>query len=196
MKLAKIQSAAEKEKKERRTRLWMAVFVTVILGASTAAYALMETQSAEKRSYKEFTFYRTDSGWQPKKMNIVTSYLPQDVENITIDGNLDLKDFSGIVYVNALGNADLNAANELIRTLNVEKATLSCSPENENESFCSELPIKSCADASPGNEVIIFESSNETSIKYSDYCLTITGQSDDILKAVDRTIFGLYSIIP
>jgi len=173
----------------------MAVFVIVILGASIAGYALMDTQSSEKKSYNGITFSKTDSGWQPKKMSIVTSYLPQDVENITVDGVLNLNDFSGTVYVNALGNADLNSANELIKTLKVSKATLSCSPENENESFCSDLPIKSCADASSGSEVIVFESSNETSVKYSNYCLTINGQSDETLKAIDRAIFGLYSII-
>jgi len=193
--IPKIQSAAEKERKERKTRIWMAIVVTVLLGASTAAYALMETGTTEKKVYNGITFYRTENGWQPKKMDIVTSYLPQDVENITIDGNIKLNDFSGVVYVNALGNADLNAANELIRTLKVNKATLSCSPKNENESFCAELPIKSCDDAASGSGVIIFENSNETSVSYDNYCLTIKTDSENTLKVVDRIIFGLYGII-
>lgn len=196
MKLKKIQSAEEKQKKEQRLKLFMAIFVTVLLGASTAAYALMETGSSESKKYGDFTFVRADNGgWQIKKTNIITSYLPQDVENITLKGNPELDDFSGTVYFNALGSIEISAANELLRVLPSEKAVLSCSPENENETFCADLPLKSCDDASSGMPVISFEQSNETSISYSNYCLTIKADNENALKAMDRIIFGLYSVI-
>jgi len=193
--LPKIQTASEKEAKERKARIWMTVIVVVILGASTAAYALMETQSSEKAKYKELTFTRTEGGWRAKDMNFYATYLPQDVENITVSGNLNLDDFSGTAYINAFGAADINVANELIRTMPLEKAVLSCAPENENESFCSDLPIKSCSDASEGNPIISFEYSNETSVSYDDFCLVISTDKENSLKAADRAIYGLYKII-
>ena len=196
MKLPKIQSAEEKQKKEQRLKLFMAIFVTVILGASTAAYALMETGSSTNKKYGDFTFIRSDNGgWQLKKTSIVTSYLPQDVKNITLTGSPKLDDFSGTLYFNALGTVEISAANELLKLLPSEKAILSCSPENENESFCADLPLKSCADASSGMPVISFEQSNETSASYSNYCLIINSDNENALRVMDRIIFELYSVI-
>jgi hypothetical protein len=195
MKIPKIESVEQKEKREKRLRTIMAIIVTFILGASTAAYALMETSSVEKKIYNGFKFTQTDRGWQEKETGIVTSYLPSDVENISLSGNPKISDFSGNVYVAALSSAEINAVNELLRTMNIEKATPVCSVEYENESFCLDLPIKSCDDANQGSNVIIFESSNESSVKYSNYCLTIKGSSEDSVKSADRVIFEIYSII-
>ena len=193
--IRRIESAAERERKEKRMRTIMAIVVTLLLGASTAAYALMETSSTEKKEYNGFKFSLGEGGWQEKKSGIVTSYLPSDVENITLTGSPKLEDFSGNAYVAVLSSAEINAVNELLRTLTIEKAIPVCSIMYENESFCSDLPIKSCNDASKGNIVIIFESSNESSIDYGNYCITIKGSSEDAAKAADRIIFELYSII-
>jgi hypothetical protein len=192
--LKKIQTAEEKERKEKRTRTLMAILVTVILGASTAAYALMDTQSSEKKSYNGFTFTMTQNGWQAKKMNFFTKYLPQDVENITIP-SFNLSYFSGNIYLVAIGSQEMSAATELLRTLQIEKVILSCTAKDENTAFCSDLPIKSCDDARSGNNVIIFESANETSVAYNNYCLTVKGESENLVKASDRIIFSLYNII-
>jgi hypothetical protein len=196
MKIARIETAQERERKEKRMRTIMAIVVTLLLGASTAAYALMETSSTEKKEYNGFKFTQTDSGWKEKKTGITTSYLPSDVENITLNGNPGLDDFSGNAYVAALSSQEITAVNELLRTLSIEKASPACSVRYENESFCADLPIKSCNDASKGSNVIIFESSNETSIDYGNYCITIKGSSEDAVKSADRIIFALYSIIP
>jgi hypothetical protein len=192
--LKKIQTAEEREKKEKRSRTLMAILVTVILGASTAAYALMETSSVEKKSYNGFTFTMTQNGWQAKKMDFFTRYLPSDVENITVP-SLNLSYFSGNVYLVAIGSEEMGAATELLRTLQIEKVILSCTAKDENTAFCSDLPIKSCADASSGNNVIIFESANETSVSYNNYCLSVKGESENLVKASDRIIFSLYGIM-
>jgi len=192
--LKKIQTAEERERKEKRSKTLMAILVTVILGASTAAYALMDTQSSEKKSYNGLTFTMTESGWQAKKMDFFTRYLPSDVENITIP-SMNLNDFSGNIYLVAIGSEEMSAATELLRTLQIEKVILSCTASDESTAFCSDLPIKSCDDASSGNNVIIFESTNETSVSYNNYCLTVKGESENLVKASDRIIFSLYDIM-
>jgi hypothetical protein len=196
MALSKIQTAEEKEKKDKRLKIFMTIFMVVVLGASTAAYALIDTGSSQRKTYNGITFTLTQSGWNPKKMNIYTSYLPSDVENISIDGSPSLDSLKGNLYLNALGNNELNAANELLKTLAIEKRpTLACSPAYENESFCADLPIKSCDDASAESPLISFEQANETSISYKNYCLVIKGDNENMIKAADRVIFGLYGII-
>ncbi|MEM2956044.1 MAG: hypothetical protein QW041_00490 [Candidatus Pacearchaeota archaeon] len=193
--IPKLQTKEEKEKREKRSRLIMTIVVVVILGVSTAAYALMETQTTETKKYKEFTFFRTDEGWKPKKMNFVTSYLPQDVENISISGSLKLDDFTENAYIVAISNYEITAANELLKVLRIKKANIACLPENENETFCADFPIKDCRDAAIDNGIIIFSESNETSVSYDNYCLQIRGSKENFIKAVDRIIFELYGII-
>lgn len=193
--IPKIQTAEEKEKKEKRTRTIMAIFVVVLLGASTAGYALMETNSSETKKYNGFSFSRADNGgWTVKKLNIVTSYLPQDVENISIDA-INANDFSGNAYIVAFGTEEVTGANELLKVLNIEKVTRACSQELENESFCSEFPIKSCSDAAQSSPVIIFEQSNETAVSYNSYCLTIKSEGADFVKAADRAVFVIAGIM-
>jgi hypothetical protein len=193
--IPKIKSKEEIEKKERKTRLFMAVFVTVILGASTAAYALMDTNPVEKKKYNDFTFYQTDEGWKAKNLDFTTSYIPQDVENISVSGELNLNDLSGNAYLIAFGNKELSAATELVRTLPLEKVSIACAIEKENESFCYDLPIKSCEDAASGSPVIIFSEANESSVAYNSYCLEIKSNEEEAIKAADRVIFGLYDVI-
>ena len=195
--IPKIQSAEEREKKEKKMKLIMTVVVVAILGASTAAYALMETGTSESKKYNGFTFIRTENGWQPKKMDFVTSYLPQDVENITVSGSLSIDDFSGNAYINAKSSQEIMAANELLKTLKIDKATVSCSPEEENETFCADMPIKSCDDADATNSIIVFSrtDANESTVSYKSHCLIIEGPEDGAIKAADRIIFLLYGII-
>ena len=191
--IKKIQTAEEKERKEKRMRIFMTVFVIVILGASTAGYALMETQSSEKKSYNDFKFTQTENGWQAKGMNFFTSYLPQDVENITVPSNSG--NISGNVYLIAIGTEERTAAIELLRATSISKLNYACSAKDENSDYCSELPIKSCDDASQGNNIVIFERANETSVSYDNYCLTVKGESSELVKIADRIIFDLYGII-
>jgi hypothetical protein len=193
--IPKLKTAQEEEKKEKRSKLLMTIFVVVILGASTAGYALMETSSSESKKYNGTTFIKTTSGWQPKKMNFVTTYLPGDVENISVSGDLSIDNFANNAYLVASGEGQFSAANELLKVLPLKKATLSCLPENENESFCKDLPLKNCEDASTENPIIIFSDANETSVSYSDYCLKIEGKDEGFIMAADKTIFVLYGIM-
>jgi hypothetical protein len=191
--IPKLKTAKEREEKERRSRLIMTVFVVVLLGASTVGYALMQTESSERVKYNDFTFIKTENGWNLKKTSLFTSYLPQDVENISIKGSVYLEDFNNKAYVIALGNEEKLAATELLSVMPLEQLSLACLPEHEDEAFCEDLPLKECEDAISGNIVIIFSQENESSISYEDYCLTIKGE--DLTKASDRVIFELYEII-
>jgi len=193
--IPKLKTAQAEEKKEKRMKLLMTIFVVVILGASTAGYALMETSSSESQKYNGTMFIKTESGWQPKKMNFVTTYLPGDVENISVSGDLSIDNFKNNAYLVASGEEQFGAANELLKVLPLQKATLSCLPENENESFCKDFPLKDCGDASTETPVIIFSNANETSVSYSDYCLKIEGNEEKFVMAADKAIFVLYGVM-
>jgi len=193
--IPKIQTAKERESKTKRRNILMTLFVVVILGVSTAGYALMQNDSAEKKAYNGFTFLRTENGWQPKKIDLFTLFLPQEVENISYSGYLSIEDFKGNAYVIAETSEGISAANEFLKALPLAKMNRACLPEQENETFCNELPLKSCEDAGFGNSIIIFKENNETSIVYKNYCLEINGNGQEMIKASDKALFILYDII-
>jgi len=161
--LPKILTKTEKEKKEKRLKTILTVLIVVILAASTAGFALDIATKKEKKEYGEFVFSKTEDGyWKPKNVNLLTAYLPQEVENISSSGILDIEYFSNKVYFVSAQNRP--AAFELIRAVPIENIQLACLPEQEDEAGCEELPLKSCEDAEFGNAVIIFNASNKTEI--------------------------------
>ena len=185
--------AKEKEEKERRRHKWMAIIIGVIMALSSAGFAL-NFVNTETFSYHGLKFYQTEKGWQPKGMSIFTTYLPQDVENITSSGAINYQDFNSKVYLTALPYMR-NGALEFLQNVPVQSLQQACLPRYENEQFCSDLPTKSCEDANAQNVVFILDEANETSIAYSNYCLEIKGPGEDLTKAIDKALFQAYGII-
>ena len=191
--MRKLVFSKEKEKNEKRMQKWFAIIIGLVMALSTAGFAINFVTS-EKVSYKGLKFSRTDSGWQPRGLGISTTYLPGDVENITLNGQFSSQDFNSKVYLIALPYMRSDAL-EFLQNMPVQNLQQACLPEYENEQFCSELPTKSCEDADPQNVMFVMKESNSTSISYANYCLTIEGQSGDLTMAVDRAIFQAYGII-
>ncbi|MBU2522825.1 MAG: hypothetical protein KKE23_00860 [Nanoarchaeota archaeon] len=193
--MRKIVTRAEREEKDKRLKFWLAIFIVGIMAASTAGFALnFSSDNEESRTYGDLKFTITEQGWQPKGYSIATSYLPQDVENISSKGTFSYTDFNSKVYLISAPYMQ-NEAIELLRYLPITNLQQACSKEDENISHCADVPLKSCEDASSQSAIIIFKESNETSIDYSGYCLQIQGDSEDILKAADKALFIAYGII-
>lgn len=194
MKLPKIISKEEQEAKEKRRNRLMTILIVFILLASTAAFALTSNKT-ENVKYNGFTFLKSENGWNVKNTDILTTFLPADVENIS-SPVISADDFKKNVFYLAMTNSEQAAANELNRAFykNIEKAQLACSAKYENESFCSELPVKSCGNE--GTELIIeIEEAENSSISFTDNCMSIKGNEADLLKSADKIIFSAYNII-
>jgi len=191
--MKKIVTGKDKEEKDRKMKTWLTVFIVVVMAASTAGFA-MEFVTTESKSYNGIKFTKTDQGWQPKGFQITTSYLPQDLENLTSEGSFSFNDFNSKAYLISAPYMRNNAL-ELLRYLPLKNLQSACLPEDENVSYCSDLPLKSCSDANPQNAIIIFTESNQTSVKYSNHCLKLEGDSDSMLKSADKALFIAYGII-
>jgi len=199
--IPKLQTAKEKEKKERKKKRLFTVIIVVVLLASTAAFALNSFQKEEGQEavkYGKFKFFKAERGWQTtvNDVTLKTIFLPADVENIT-SGKIDILALKGKVYFVAATNTELQAAYELDSVLAAEKKQLACLPEYENESTCENLPLKSCEDANSEQAIVVFRenNANNTAANYSDYCLTIEGSNEELVKAADKVIFTLFGII-
>jgi len=196
MKLRKILSEKERLENEKKKSRLMTIVIVVVLMGSTAAFALTSSNnSGEKIKYNEFTFIKTDNGWQLKNTNLLTMYLPGEVANLT-SPNINPNDFKNNIYFLAMSNSEQNVANELNKAFSsvIKKAQLACQEKYENESFCSELPIKNCETETSGLIVEIEETENQ-SISYEGNCLKINGNEQDLMKSADRIIYSAYSII-
>lgn len=195
MKLQKIMTKETFEEQEKKRKRIMTLIIVFILMASTAAFAFTFSNNSEIVKYKDFKFIRAEKGWQLKDSSLVTTYLPSDVENISSE-SFDINDFKKKTYLIAITSTEKTAANEIANAFwNVfQNMQLACSRSDENESFCSDLPIKECSD---NNEELIIqiEEMENQSFEKKDNCIIIRGNEEYLIKSSDMIIFSAYKVI-
>ena len=198
--LRKILSKKEQEEKDHKKRKMAGIVISLIMLFSTAAFAFLEgsgtTEKENEQKYKDYTFQKTESGWQTKINDqlITTTYLPQEVENITSPSFIT-NSFGNVIYFIADTFEEKRAAQEISNVISAQRIQLACLPEEADIESCKELPLKNCSDASMQTGIIIIKEKNETSIEYGNYCLAIYANSSEIIKAADKTIFKMLGII-
>ena len=199
--IKRIMTSGEKksmQKKQEKRARWAGVIIVLIMVFSVAAFAFMENQSSEKNEvkYKNYVFRTSETGWQTTANGqlITTSFLPQDVENISSSEFIPAG-FGNAVYFIADTYDERNAAEEISKAIQAQRMQLACLPEDADADYCSELPLKDCTDASPDTGVIIIKEENESSADYGNFCMKISGNSSEILKAADKAIFVMFDII-
>lgn len=203
--IPRFRTAKEREAKEQKTKRLLSILVVLILALSVVAFALIsyneEGQPGEER-YRNYAFTREREGWQTKvdDFYLLTTYLPQEVESINHSGILQREDFESIIYFVAKTENERKAANELDRALDLValQKELACLPQDYNESACVNMTLKDCNNAGFIQKIVVFkenEETNETSIEYKSNCLTIEGNSMNIMRAADKVIFLLFGII-
>lgn len=201
--LPRFKTVKEREAKEQKTKRLFSILVISILALSVAAFALMSyspQRGPGEEIYYKHIFTREEGGWQTQVNDyfLLTTYLPQEVERINHSGILILEDFQKIVYFVARSENERKAANELDRVLLALKKETACLPQDSNESACANMSVKDCGDAAFIQKIIVLKEikgSNETSIEYKNNCLTIKGNSINIIRAVDKVIFLLFGIM-
>ena len=196
MKIKKIVTKTDLQEKDKKMKIWLTVFIVVIMAASTAGFALnfSSENNGQTRTYNGLKFSITDRGWQPKGYSIYTSYLPQDVENVSLSGNFVAKDFNAKAYLISPPYLQ-NDVLEFLKYLPITNLQQACLKEDENVSYCSNVPIRSCADATSQSAVIIVKEGNQSSVNYKGYCLEITSDSGNMIKVADRALFKAYGIM-
>lgn len=205
-----LETKTIKEKKRQRINIIIGIIIAVLMIASVIGYALLENYQNQNEEqtikYKNYKFIKTESGWQTQikvleqSTILNTYYLPQELENISIQGTPLLADFlNKAIFIVATTNTEQQAALEYnVFNKIALRMQLACSPEQENSTFCLEnnLPIKSCEDADWQNTIIIIkETENETSVNYKNSCLEIKGKGTELIKANEKAIFMIFGII-
>lgn len=214
MHLRKLSSKEVLERKKRRNQLIVGLILVAIMILSTAGYAI-EREKSESFSYNGFEFTSAQIGWQiiNQPFNLVTRFLPQDVENISLAGYWSADDFAGQeVYFIAYTEEEKIAASEIARNLQFKRAQYACLEEDADLAVCQDLPIKTCSDAvisinqasykdKADNETASLQEAGqeeagiEARIYKKDSCIMIEAEYNDLIKSADRFLFAVYKVI-
>ncbi|MBS3090449.1 hypothetical protein J4433_01630 [Candidatus Pacearchaeota archaeon] len=204
--MKRIETKAEREKKQRRNQIVVGVILVAIMVLSTAGYSIMDRSArqqqgrGERKQYNNFEFASSGGLWQLQNQNfgLVVRYLPQDVENISYSAKLSQNLFSGReIYFVALNDETKIAANEIARNLPALRVQLACLEEQANLAECADLPVKTCWDIL----IVINEKkfNNATLVNEGIYqdenCIYIDSTAKNLIRAADRLLFGIYGII-
>ena len=160
-----------------------------LLVFSTAGFAIMGNRSGDsgnsKEKYGDFEFVKSGGSWAIKLENQVYyfSYLPQEVDNISVIGFYSLQDYVSkpLYFVN--NNV---ASQEILGSVGnfVERYQEACleglNCANEN------LPVKNCS-----NNIIIFSEENKTKVLKEDGCVYISG---DFVRGADAFLYKIFGI--
>ena len=196
------------EKKKNTLGMLITLFIAIMFLGSTIGYVFYSNNqdNTETQTYNDFRFIKTDYGWQTNTNfgTIVTTYTPEETKEIECDCaflNYQVLQTNKI-YVIALTNEEKTAAIELLRNFQFNRIQRACLPENANKEECTNLPLKSCENASE-SKIIIFKEKKiaskenmskliEGKASFNSGCLVIEGRN--LIKASDRVIFKIFGI--
>lgn len=160
------------------------IFLLVI---STAGYSLISSTHDDNQEVEEngFKFLRGSGGWitSVNEQNFGFRYLPSELENVSIQGDYSLNDYSNSDVIYFVGSSD--AVQEILS--NLARFVLRYQEACLNESKCGgDFPIKTCSD-----KLIILNPENITKVYKKDNCVHIQG---DQLKAADAFLYKVLKI--
>ena len=184
--MRKIETAEEKERKERKRQIVLSSILIFILIASIAGYATFSNtgdDETDKRSYNGLDFTYNNGFWETTigSKSLAFYNLPYDLNDINISINKSITDYanSPVYLVGAYPSTIAYNLNGIV--LRMQNACL------ENET-CegTDLPIKDCSD-----NLIIFLEGDDSQIYQQENCIFLEG---DLQKTSDRLIYKLLGI--
>ncbi len=170
--------------------------------------------------YNGFSFVKHQGSWYTQiyspgkntKYEIPLHFGPVDVENISLTG--DFTEFFKAVQDNNISKyqnqayltfnpheENLTYVNLAIGELNINfRKVLNTHLEfacTEEDPACAlyNASIVTCANASQQTPVFYVKSDPKTKVSENNYCLTIQGTDEEIVKAVDRLLYQMYLVI-
>jgi len=185
-------------------KTWMSLFIVVIMVLSVIGFVLVDLGSSDtKRSFGEYTFYRTSQGWRAKiaGQNLYFNFVPDQISTIQVDERssqiltaspiLAITYDANNTYAQSMGQLQYYVE----QLLNQNQKVYVVRGLVNNTAFQS-LPQITCANSSQSLPVIVFEKSNTTQIISTDWCIhaeAATGQ--DFFMLADRILYEILGVL-
>ncbi len=203
MEVRKIVTEQEKQRKDKRNKIIIGIVLAVIMLFSTAGYFVMEftgssgtSGNAKTIEYNNIKFSQDAYGYWTFSIqgyNFQMQYNPNEIENISVNTNKTLNDFSGkTLYYSAEPSEDYisqQGISEIGRNIGqfVQRANPACLGN------CSQdYPIKNCLNDS----IVIFKesASNLSRITDRDNCVVLEYSQLEDARVADAFLFRIFGI--
>lgn len=180
--------------KRKKYNLFFALFIISILVFSILGYAFKGNPNIIK--YKETKFVKNNQGLWTTRIDSKQIYLfnnPKDLENITI--NIDITKLNNLkkIYISTDPSEPINnllmgfGANILpLITIILRPACF------VDINACKDFPLKDCSNTDMDIGVILIKKDNINKIEYTNNCLIIQGNSEELKKLIDKWVLELY----
>lgn len=185
--MRRIQTKQSKYKKDKRNQIILSIVLVVLLVGSIIGYSVSSAlggngNDVSVEEYKGLEFVSSNGYWilSLQGQEFYFSYLPQEVENISVLGNYSLENYldKPLYFI----ESDAYIQQEVL--INLDRYVQRYQDACLNNSEC-EGPIKDCSD----NLIIYTEGDNK--VFKQENCVYIQGD----LKAVDAYLYRLFGII-
>jgi len=190
--MKRIQTRAEFEKREMRNKRVIGIVIIALMTLSTAGYAFFSgdsTITSQKIKYNNIDFLLQDDGrWHfiVDNTEFATYFNPNEVKNITVQGNPVLEDYSNLpLYLHFENNNEIQQ--EILYNLN--GVYLRANPFCFSDENCTWVE-KSCYD----NNLIIIKESSTSLISKNIKCVYLYYNETEGLKVADAFVFKLLKI--
>jgi hypothetical protein len=196
MKVQKIMTRSEQEKKNKRNQLIIGIVLIGLMLLSTAGYALTSNEKTDnsetqKIIFNEVEFIKNYNYWifnfNGKELAVI--YNPKEVQDIKVLGGLTLDDYkSKPLY---FSGENQEAIAEIARNINqdVLRVQKACTAD---ENCTGDYPVKECTE----NLIIIKEpdADESESIYRINNCAYIIANSTNQIKYADAFLFKLLKL--
>ena len=168
-------------------------FIILLMVASALN---MNSEEEEKYDYHGLKFVQTEQGiWAAYKDNqqITLLYSPEELEKIELPANVGMMSYSQKIYIST-DDIKTNAKpmDYFKRRIGItESKPYACTKDVPG---CENLPLKTCEDATQSQAVVVFKRAEQTKVDYKANCLTMEGDSENLIKAIDKLYFTLAGI--
>jgi len=185
------------QKESKLKKLILPIILSFLMIGSVFT-VFLSGSNENKIKYHNLKFTKTNEGWSSylNDQKIVLMNNPKDLENIQIP-NINLQDLNSAqkIYLSINPNENIQQAyayfntniKPLLNTILINSCTI-------NIEKCADLPLKTCADASQFQKVIILKESNSTKIEYKNNCLYLSGNQEELNKEIDKLTLILLGI--
>ncbi len=183
--MRKIRTKEQIEKGNKRKQLILGIVLIFLLVVSTAGFSWLSKEDETTKGVvteKGFKFYEQNGFWLTQIGDKVFSfsYLPSEVENITIEGIYDLNNYTNQpLYFNKLEEGAIEILN------NIKSYILRYQKACTNEECKEDIPTKDCS-----NNFIIFEEGGSLVYK-KENCVYIVGEQK---KGADAFLYKVLNI--
>ncbi len=176
--------------KSKFSRFFIPIFILVTLILSAFGIIVFKQPESETFEYKNNLFIQDTSGFSTRINNQKINFLydPRTLENLSVTQiTLTQLSYGSKFYLTANPNEDVGLAlyefNRLIVPLINKRFVQACS---EDVPGCENTVLKTCAEATPEEKVVLFKESNSSSLTYNLNCLIIQGSGEEMTKLTNK----------